>query len=88
MCRFDDAEDGYHMFVGQGRSTTGPETTGTYVWMETDNWKSWEEKLMFGPYIHHLGGIYGEYLPVLKEVARYLDLHYDSPEQSGPTCIS
>ena len=43
---------------------------------------------MFGPYIHHLGGIYGEYLPVLKEVARYLDLHYDSPEQSGPTCIS
>ena len=56
--------------------------------METDNWKSWEEKLMFGPYIHHLGGIYGEYLPVLKEVARYLDLHYDSPEQSGPTCIS
>ena len=88
VCRFDDAEDGYHMFVGQGRSTTGPETTGTYVWMETDNWKAWEEKLMFGPYIHHLGGIYGEYLPVLKEVARYLDLHYDSPEQSGPTCIS
>lgn len=31
-----------------------------------------EEKLMFGPYIHHLGCVYGHYLPVLRE--RYLDI--------------
>ncbi|MEI3526456.1 MAG: hypothetical protein V8Q27_10270 [Eubacteriales bacterium] len=23
------------------------ETTGTYVWLETDNWEQWEEKLVF-----------------------------------------
>lgn len=88
VCRFDDAEDGYYLFVGEARTTTGPETTGTYVWMETDDWKAWEEKLMFGPYIHHLGGVYGKFLPVLREVARYLDLHYDPVEKKGPSCIS
>lgn len=35
--------------------------------METDNWKRWEEKALFGPYIHHLGCVYGHYLPVLRE---------------------
>ena len=88
VCRFDDAEDGYYLFVGEATTTTGPETTGTYVWMETENWKAWEERLMYGPYIHHLGGIYGKYRVVLKEVARYLDLHYDGPECAGPSCIS
>ena len=36
-------------FAGEASTTDGPETTGTYVWMETDNWQRWEEKLMFGP---------------------------------------
>lgn len=88
VCRFDDAEDGYYLFVGEAKTTTGPETTGTYVWMETENWKAWEERLMYGPYIHHLGGVYGKYGAVLKEVSRYLQLHYDGPECAGPSCIS
>ena len=51
--------------------------------METDNWKRWEEKLMFGPYIHHLGCVYGHYLPVLREVSRYLGIHFDNAHEQG-----
>lgn len=87
MCRFDDAEGEYFLFAGEARTTTGPETTGTYVWMETDDWKAWEEKFMFGPYIHHLGGAYGKYLPALREAARYLGIRFDSVEQRGPRCL-
>jgi hypothetical protein len=42
--------------------------------MQKDDWKRWEEKLMFGPYIHHLGGTYGSYRPVYREVAIYLEI--------------
>lgn len=68
---------------GEGRAVEGPETNGTYVWFETDNWKRWEEKLMFGPYIHHVGGIYGNYKPVLREAARYLGLIFDDADRAG-----
>lgn len=87
VCRFDDDEDGYYLFAGEATTTTGPATTGTYVWMQTENWKEWEEKLMFGPYIHHLGGIYAKMLPVLREVARYLDVKFDCVGEDGPHCL-
>lgn len=83
VCRFDDIDGEYYLFAGEAKTTTGPETNGTYVWMETDNWKRWEEKLMFGPYIHHLGCVYGHYLPVLREVSRYLGIHFDNAHEQG-----
>ena len=49
VCRFDDCDGKYYLFGGEGRAVDGPQTNGTYVWFETDNWKRWEEKLMFGP---------------------------------------
>lgn len=67
------------LFAGEGKATDGPETTGTYVWFETDNWEQWEEKLVFGPYIHHVGGMYGSYARALEEAARYLNVTYDTP---------
>lgn len=83
VCRFDELDGEYYLFAGEAVTTEGPETTGTYVWMETDNWHRWEEKLMFGPYIHHLGVCYGNYLPVLREASRYLGLHFDSAHEQG-----
>lgn len=83
VCRFDELNGEYYLFAGEASTTDGPETTGTYVWMETDNWQRWEEKLMFGPYIHHLGVCYGNYLPVLREAARYLGLHFDNAHEQG-----
>ena len=38
---------------------------------------------MFGPYIHHIGGIYGNYLPVLREAARYLGITFDNAHEQG-----
>lgn len=83
VCRFDDIDGKYYLFAGEAKTTKGPDTTGTYVWMEVDDWKNWEEKLMFGPYIHHLGVTYGKYLPVLREAARYLDIEFDNAHEPG-----
>ncbi len=83
LCRFDELNGEYYLFCGEGRTTKGPGTMNTYLWLEVDNWKRWEEKLMFGPYIHHMGGLYGRYLPVLREAARYLGLHFDDASQQG-----
>ena len=87
LCRFDDLDGEYYLFAGEGKTTTGPETTGTYVWLEVDDWKKWEERLMYGPYIHHIGGAYGKFMPVLREVARYLGIKFDSPCADGPKCL-
>ncbi|MDR0818304.1 MAG: fucose isomerase [Oscillospiraceae bacterium] len=83
MARLGELEGEYYLFAGEGKTTDGPETTNTYVWFEADNWKRWEEKLMFGPYIHHIGGIYGKYLPVLREACRYLGIKFDNAHEQG-----
>ena len=84
MMRLDELNGEYYMFCGEGKTTDGPETTGTWIWLEVDDWKRWEEKLMFGPYIHHVGGIYGSYTHVLREAARYMNLHFETPDCPGP----
>lgn len=83
LCRFDDIDGKYYLFGGEGKAVDGPATTGTYVWFEADNWKRWEEKLMYGPYIHHVGGVYGNYKPVLREAARYLGMIFDDASEQG-----
>jgi L-fucose isomerase-like protein len=67
-------EDGgqYKLFVGEGHSTDGPEVFGTYVWMEVDNWPEWEKKLVYGPYIHHVTGIFSHCSVVLAEAIKYM----------------
>lgn len=83
VCRFDDAEGKYYLFAGEGDTVEGPETNGTYVYLEVNDWKCWEEKLMFGPYIHHLGCAYGNYKKVFQEAARYLDIIFDDADVPG-----
>jgi hypothetical protein len=60
----------------------GPESEGpgsaNYVWLETRDWPAWERKLIYGPYIHHVSGIYGNYKEVLREATRYMGLEFDS----------
>jgi len=73
MFRMDELDGNYHIFCGEGKSCEGPSTTGTYVWLEVDNWKRWEEKLILGPYIHHVGGVFGNYFEIFREIARYLN---------------
>lgn len=87
VARFEEDHGEFLLFAGEGRTTVGPETTATYTWFETDNWRAWEEKLMFGPYIHHVGGIFGSYQRALKEAMRYLPITYDPAADDGSLCL-
>ncbi|GHV90737.1 fucose isomerase [Spirochaetia bacterium] len=87
MVRMDELHGEYYMFIGEGKTTTGPETTGTWVWLEVDNWKNWEETLMFGPFIHHVAGVYGKYADVITEAVRYLGVHVITPETPHPKSL-
>ena len=84
VCRFDGMDGKYQLFVGEGKSCPGPETESTYVWFETDNWEHWEERLIFGPYIHHVTGIYGQYGRVFAEAVKYMpNVTLDAMEAYG-----
>jgi len=72
VARMDSDGCDYSLLMGQGRGTTGPYTRGTYVWLEVNDWPLWEEKLIRGPYIHHVAGIHGQLAPVLYEACRYI----------------
>jgi len=72
ILRFDGLNGDYSLFVGGGKTTDGPKSTGTYVWMEVDDWVKWERKLIYGPYIHHVVGVYGDYVDVMKEACKYI----------------
>lgn len=73
VCRFDGDHGKYSLFLGEGKSTDGPYTRGTYVWFEVDNWPKWEHRLVEGPYIHHVACTYGRVADVLYEACRYID---------------
>ena len=73
VIRFDGINGKYSLFCGQGKAVDGPFTLGTYVYLEVNDWPMWEEKIIYGPYIHHTSCIYGKYAPALYEASRYLD---------------
>jgi len=73
VIRFDGIKGDYSLFVGQAKGTEGPKTTGTYLWIKTGDWTKWEERLIYGPYIHHVAAVHGKVAPVLYEAARYID---------------
>jgi L-fucose isomerase-like protein len=72
IARFDSSNGEYSMFLGEANTTEGPETHGTYVWMEADDWVKWEKAIVYGPYIHHVSCIYGHCAKVLAEACEYI----------------
>jgi L-fucose isomerase-like protein len=72
IARFDGIGSEYSLLMGHGRGTTGPFTLGTYLWVEVPDWPMWEERLVRGPYIHHVAGIHGQYAPALYEATRFI----------------
>ena len=82
VVRFDQDDNGnYLLFADEGAGVDGPKTGGNYVWFETGNWPKWEKKLIYGPYIHHVTGIHGNYAAVLKEACKYIGVTHDSVEE-------
>lgn len=72
VTRFDGMNGEYKLLIGEGTSTEGPFNAGTYVWMQVKNWPLWEERLIYGPYIHHVAGVHGKYAAALYEATRYI----------------
>ena len=73
LLRFDGAHDKYSVLMARGEIVDGPETNCTYGWGEFENWPALEEKLIYGPYIHHIVGVYADIAPMIYEALRYID---------------
>ena len=77
LCRFDGDNGEYSLLLGNAKGVEGPYTKGTYVWVEVENLKRLEAKLVEGPYIHHCVGIHKDVVPVLYEACKYIGVNAD-----------
>ncbi len=77
LCRFDGDNGEYSLLLGRARGVDGPHTKGTYLWVEVENLKRLEAKLVEGPYIHHCVGIHKDVVPVLYEACKYIKVTPD-----------
>ena len=72
IIRFDGDNGEYSLLMGHAKGIEGPFNQGTYVWIEVENLKRLEEKLVCGPYVHHCVGIHADILPQIYEACKYL----------------
>lgn len=77
LCRFDGDNGEYSLLLGRAKGIDGPYTKGTYLWVEVENLKRLETKLVEGPYIHHCVGIHKDIVPVLYEACKYIGVTPD-----------
>lgn len=77
LARFDGDNGEYSLLLGHAKGIEGPYTKGTYVWVEVENLKRLEDKLVCGPYIHHCVGIHKDVVPVLYEACKYIGVTPD-----------
>ena len=77
LARFDGDNGAYSMLMGNARGIEGPYTKGTYLWVEVENLKRLEEKLVCGPYTHHCVGIHKNVVPILYEACKYIGVKPD-----------
>lgn len=90
LCRFDGDNGEYSLLLGHAKGIEGPYTKGTYVWVEVENLKRLENKLVCGPYIHHCVGIHKDVVPVLYEACKYIGITpdlYDPIEEEVKAAI-
>ncbi len=77
LARFDGDNGEYSLLLGNAKGIEGPYTKGTYLWVEVENLKRLEAKLVEGPYIHHCVGIHENVVPVLYEACKYIGVAPD-----------
>ena len=90
LCRFDGDNGEYSLLLGHAKGVDGPYTKGTYVWVEVENLKRLENKIVCGPYIHHCVGIHKDVVPVLYEACKYIGVTpdlYDPIEEEVKSAI-
>lgn len=77
LCRFDGDSGEYSLLLGRAKGVDGPKCMGTYLWVEVENIKRLEAKIVEGPYIHHCVGIHKDVVPVLYESCKYIGVKPD-----------
>lgn len=77
LCRFDGDNGEYSLLLGRAKGAEGPKCMGTYHWVEVENIKRLEAKIVEGPYIHHCVGIHKDVVPVLYEACKYIGVKPD-----------
>ena len=77
LCRFDGDSGEYSLLLGNAKGVDGPKCMGTYLWVEVENIKRLEAKIVEGPYIHHCVGIHKDVVPVLYEACKYIGVKPD-----------
>ena len=77
LARFDGDNGEYSILLGNAKGVDGPKCMGTYLWIEVDNIKRLEAKIVEGPYIHHCVGIHKNVVPILYEACKYIGVKHD-----------
>ncbi|MDD4849722.1 MAG: L-fucose/L-arabinose isomerase family protein [Gemmiger sp.] len=77
LARFDGDNGAYSLLLGNAKGVEGPTCMGTYLWVEVENIKRLEAKVVEGPYIHHCVGIHRDVVPVLYEACKYIGVKPD-----------
>lgn len=72
IIRFERDEEGYSLLAQKAEVIDGPETQNTFVWVEVEDWKVFEKRLIYGPYLHHVACVYGDWTKELEEACRYI----------------
>ena len=72
ICRFDGLNGNFYLGCGEGISKKSIETREVYTWLEVEDWKRWERKLIEKPFIHHSACIYGRYADSIMLAAKFL----------------
>jgi L-fucose isomerase-like protein len=78
IVRFDASSGDYKLVSEKAETIPGPFTQNTYLWVEFNDWKKFEKKIIEGPYIHHVACVYGDVVDVLREACKYVEgLEFD-----------
>ena len=71
IARMDQESGNYMILPLVANTTAGPQTHGTYLWVEFEDMDAVEDRLLEGPYIHHFVEIEGDYRREIAEFCKY-----------------
>lgn len=71
VARLDQESGRYVILPLVGKTTEGPATHGTYLWVKFDDLQKIEDRIIDGPYIHHFTEIAGDYTREIREFCKY-----------------
>ena len=71
VARLDQESGRYVILPLVGKTTEGPATHGTYLWVKFDDLQKIEDRIIDGPYIHHFTEIEGDYTREIREFCKY-----------------